>query len=130
VKILLKRIRDRLLSTVYQDAERITAQNEYIILELSKISNSVQSNIEHFDYNNYQKDVFTTQKLLSDYLEKNDSPPDYEPILEHIYSKFIKTGDVVIDIGAHSGRHLGPLLRLVGDKGKCVAFEPLKKQYE
>jgi FkbM family methyltransferase len=49
---------------------------------------------------------------------------NFEDVLELFYSQIIKSGDLVVDIGAHSGRHCRPLAALVGTTGKVVAFEP------
>jgi FkbM family methyltransferase len=49
---------------------------------------------------------------------------NFEDVLEMIYSRIIKKGDLVIDIGAHSGRHTKPIASLVGKTGKVLAFEP------
>jgi len=51
-------------------------------------------------------------------------PTDYECLLETAYSQILKEGDLVIDIGAHSGRHTKPMANLVGEQGKVLAFEP------
>lgn len=50
---------------------------------------------------------------------------EYEKLLEHTYRQFLRPGDSVIDIGAHAGRHLRPLLDIIGDRGRALAFEPL-----
>lgn len=50
---------------------------------------------------------------------------DYELLLEKRYSKWIKSGDLVVDIGAHNGRHLRKFLLLTGKSGKVVGFEPI-----
>jgi FkbM family methyltransferase len=57
-------------------------------------------------------------------IEKNGIP-DYEDILEHQYSKWIKPGSIVFDIGAHTGRHLEKFINLVGPNGRVIGFEPL-----
>ncbi|MCJ8275139.1 MAG: FkbM family methyltransferase, partial [Psychrosphaera sp.] len=49
---------------------------------------------------------------------------NFEDVLELFYSQIIKSGDLVVDIGAHSGRHCRPMATLVGAQGKVVAFEP------
>ncbi|KJJ94849.1 hypothetical protein UB43_27635 [Pseudomonas sp. 21] len=55
---------------------------------------------------------------------------EFEQILEHIYRQIVRPGDVVIDIGAHRGRHLKPLLQCIGTEGKAIAFEPLPFAFE
>ncbi|ACZ76564.1 methyltransferase FkbM family [Dickeya parazeae Ech586] len=50
---------------------------------------------------------------------------DFEQILEVHYRRWIRPGDTVIDIGAHIGRHLGPMLDMIGPTGKALAFEPI-----
>lgn len=40
------------------------------------------------------------------------------------YSELIKPGNEVLDIGANIGAHTLPLARLVGPKGRVIAFEP------
>jgi FkbM family methyltransferase len=40
------------------------------------------------------------------------------------YSKLIKPGDFVLDIGANIGAHTLPLAQLVGPSGKVFSFEP------
>lgn len=49
----------------------------------------------------------------------------YEAILERSYRRFLKSGDVVLDIGAHTGLHAANFLECVGDDGAVLAFEPL-----
>ena len=49
----------------------------------------------------------------------------YENILENFYAYSVEPGDVVVDVGAHVGRHTIPMARAVGDGGEVVAFEPL-----
>lgn len=48
-----------------------------------------------------------------------------EELLACAYSKFVKPGDTVIDVGAHAGLHLGKLAALVGHTGRVIAVEPL-----
>lgn len=50
---------------------------------------------------------------------------DWEALLERNYRMWIRPGDTVIDVGAHRGRHLGPMWQSVGDTGHVIAFEPL-----
>jgi FkbM family methyltransferase len=55
---------------------------------------------------------------------------DYEKMLEMIYKHILKSGDIVIDIGAHIGRHTIPLADAVLPSGKVFCFEPLPEQYQ
>lgn len=54
---------------------------------------------------------------------------DYEKLLESHYKKWLRPGDVVVDIGAHSGRHLQHFLISVAPTGRVFGFEPLPDQY-
>jgi len=64
---------------------------------------------------------------LINYLYHNyDIGLDYEEILSKNFSKLIHFGDFVVDIGAHSGRHTETFLKLTGNAGKVIAFEPLE----
>lgn len=49
----------------------------------------------------------------------------FETITQSFYTKLVGPGDLVLDGGAHSGRHAIPLARLVGPGGRVLAFEPL-----
>jgi FkbM family methyltransferase len=51
--------------------------------------------------------------------------PDYEQNLETFYRSLLHPGDVVLDVGAHTGRHTLPLMRAVAPGGKVEAFEPV-----
>lgn len=51
--------------------------------------------------------------------------PDYEVLLANGYKRFVGPGQVVLDIGAHSGQHLDQLVELVGLGGRAIAFEPI-----
>jgi FkbM family methyltransferase len=48
----------------------------------------------------------------------------FEPRTVGTYAGLVKSGDVVLDIGANIGAHTLPLARLVGPTGRVVAFEP------
>jgi FkbM family methyltransferase len=49
----------------------------------------------------------------------------WEPESHEIFSKMIKPGDTVFDLGANNGIHSILFSKLVGSKGKVFAFEPL-----
>ncbi len=48
----------------------------------------------------------------------------FEPRTVRTCAELVKSGDVVLDIGANIGAHTLPLARLVGPAGRVVAFEP------
>jgi len=50
---------------------------------------------------------------------------DYERLLERQYTRLLRRGDVVVDIGAHAGRHLARFVDSVGREGRVLGFEPL-----
>lgn len=52
-------------------------------------------------------------------------PLDFESILRTQYQKWIRPGDTVFDVGAHTGKHLQSFIELVGPSGTVVAFEPI-----
>ena len=56
--------------------------------------------------------------------------PAYESILEAQYTQVVRPGDVVIDIGAHTGRHALPLARCLQAHGTLIAIEPLPDIYD
>ena len=66
----------------------------------------------------------TTVRTLS-ILIKSGHALDFERVLASNYEKLIAPGDVVVDIGAHTGKHFDRFVSLVGDTGKALAFEPL-----
>jgi FkbM family methyltransferase len=49
----------------------------------------------------------------------------FERITQSFYTKIVRSGDTVIDGGAHTGRHTIPLADVVGPEGQVIAFEPL-----
>jgi FkbM family methyltransferase len=55
--------------------------------------------------------------------------PDYEKLLEIAYHRFlwkIPSHDlVIIDVGAHEGRHVEHFARFAASTGRVIAFEPL-----
>jgi FkbM family methyltransferase len=53
----------------------------------------------------------------------------YEPHITSIFRALVKPGDHVVDLGANIGFHTIELSKLVGDKGRVVAAEPLKEVY-
>jgi FkbM family methyltransferase len=48
----------------------------------------------------------------------------FEPVTLKSYRRWVKPGDVVLDIGANIGAHTLPLAALAGDRGQVLAFEP------
>lgn len=54
---------------------------------------------------------------------------DYEERLTRTYSRLLKAGDTVIDVGAFIGRHSTQFSSLVGESGHVFSFEPLTETY-
>lgn len=54
----------------------------------------------------------------------------FEPETVRCYRHVVKTGDVVLDIGANIGAHTLLLAQAVGSGGKVIAFEPTDYAYE
>ena len=50
---------------------------------------------------------------------------NFEMVLTEGYRRFLKPGNVAVDLGAHSGEHLGQIAHLVGENGTVYAFEPI-----
>ena len=50
---------------------------------------------------------------------------DFEACLEKFYRGFLSEGDICIDVGAHEGRHLFPMIECIGPAGRALAFEPI-----
>lgn len=53
----------------------------------------------------------------------------FEDTVQEIYEAWLKPGDCAVDVGAHRGVHLFPMVDAVGPKGKIYAFEPIKPLY-
>jgi FkbM family methyltransferase len=67
-------------------------------------------------------------ELMADLHNRLGIIPNYESILEAGYRRLVGPGDVVLDIGAHAGRHTAAFADLVGPDGHVLAFEPLPEQ--
>lgn len=52
-----------------------------------------------------------------------------EPKLQYLFGRFVREGDVTLDIGANSGFHTVCLSGIVGDTGFVHAFEPVVFNY-
>ncbi len=70
-----------------------------------------------------QTDVLGQLATLAMLRDQYDITLDYETILERDYRRFLGPGHVVVDVGAHQGRHTSVFASLVGEKGKVLAFE-------
>lgn len=53
----------------------------------------------------------------------------FEPLVRRIINKFVKPDMIVFDIGANIGCHTFYLAKLVGQKGKVIAFEPMLRPF-
>lgn len=55
---------------------------------------------------------------------------DYEPYLKMQFKKIIKSGDIILDVGANIGFHTLYFAELTGNKGKVYAFEPIPVNFK
>ncbi len=69
---------------------------------------------------------FYTQKILCDYFENGQL---YEPNTSQILIKYLREGDIFVDIGSHIGYFTLLAASLVGSKGNVLAFEPEPVNY-
>ncbi|OGJ15845.1 hypothetical protein A3K73_01615 [Candidatus Pacearchaeota archaeon RBG_13_36_9] len=78
--------------------------------------------------------IFNGHKIYlddSDALRLSSFGTDYHEENEYkIYEKYIRKGDIVVDVGAFIGDNSLDFARLVGDKGKVYAFEASQKNWE
>ena len=51
--------------------------------------------------------------------------PPYEDILADAYRRFLKEGDVAVDIGVNHGFHFDRLTQHLGPQGRVIGFEPV-----
>ena len=54
----------------------------------------------------------------------------FEDTVQEIYEAWLKPGDCAVDVGAHRGAHLFPMIDAVGPKGRIYAFEPIEPLYK
>ena len=55
---------------------------------------------------------------------------DYESGIKDVFKGIIKSGDVVLDIGANIGFHTLFFSELTGKEGMVIAFEPIPQNYQ
>ena len=70
---------------------------------------------------NWKIDELTSQQFLLG---------TYEPYMQEAFSKFVRDGATVYDVGAHAGYHSLLCALLVGPSGRVVAFEPNPRNRE
>jgi FkbM family methyltransferase len=54
----------------------------------------------------------------------------FEPETVATMTSLIKSGDVVLDVGANIGAHTLSMAHMVGEKGRVIAFEPTKYAFD
>ena len=53
-----------------------------------------------------------------------------ETMIERVYRLWLRPGETAVDVGANVGRHLFPLIEVVGESGRVFAFEPIPELAE
>lgn len=53
----------------------------------------------------------------------------FEPQAELIIRKYLRPGDIAVDVGANVGYHALPMAKLVGPEGRVTAIEPTQAAY-
>lgn len=72
------------------------------------------------------------------YIDKSDTTISQELILSgkweeyetYLFKKHVKSGDIVLDIGAHIGYYTLIAAKIVGNRGRVYAFEPDPKNFQ
>ena len=57
-----------------------------------------------------------------------DAPDRFEMSIRSVYEAILSSGDVAIDVGAHTGKHAIPMAKAVGVDGCVYAFEPIAEK--
>ena len=121
-KILPKSLFDHILN-YYRKIFKNKRIQEYIIKnQIRNLKNDYVANIKHLNKNFkiklYANNPLSQYKEI--YIDKN-----HEPEIAELMVKYIKHGDIVLDIGANIGYHSILMSQCVGDYGKVIAFEPV-----
>lgn len=53
----------------------------------------------------------------------------FELAVQKVYEAWLQPGDLAVDVGAHRGAHLFPIVDAVGPRGKVIAFEPIETMF-
>lgn len=89
---------------------------------LNKLNNYLRKKLRpDFIITKEDKHIIFLDKLDSLHLSINGL---FEPFQNEIVKKYIKKGDIVLDLGANIGYYSLLLAKLVGEDGKVYSFEP------
>lgn len=69
-------------------------------------------------------EIVACHRFLADLRDIYGVSVDFEAVLESHYRAFLPSDAIVIDVGAHSGRHTRPILETCPE-GRVIAVEPL-----
>lgn len=59
-----------------------------------------------------------------DFMDQGFLLGNYEPVLAYLVTRFVRPGDVCVDVGAHEGYITLQLAKAVRDKGRVIAIDP------
>lgn len=111
--------RERLLGKVRRIVKKTPAISSCIV-------NSENCVVEFGDGKKFFWNPADVSNLLNSII---NSGGNYELAETELFSRVIKSGDTIMDIGASFGWHTVRFLELVGPKGKVYAFEPEQNAY-
>jgi len=75
-------------------------------------------------------DGLTFDLDLSEVIDTSMYLGRYEPDVTAAFERYCRPGDTVLDIGANVGAHTLRVAKLVGEKGRVYAFEPMDYAYQ
>jgi len=76
-----------------------------------------------------RRGLFLALRTDSGVAEELATTGEWEPAQVALFSRLVRPGEAVLDIGANIGCHTVALSKVVGETGKVVAFEPQMQMY-
>lgn len=126
-KVLPKYIFEKILS-FYRIIFKNRGMQQYKLkYQIRNFKNDFITNIKHID-KTFKIKIYANNSLSQYneiYVDGN-----HEPEIANLMIKYIKSNDIVLDIGANIGYHSMLMSKCVGENGKVIAFEPVPEMQE